>query len=270
MNGTMTQDARATIKLQRHGNVAVVELHRPQAAHSLNQAMVAELVDATASLDGDSSVRAVLLTASGRFFCAGGDVSEMSTYGVQTAQRVKNLADGVHRAISTLARMRAPLVVAVNGVAAGGGFGLAMSGDLVLASESASFCMAYSLTGLSPDASSTYFLPRLIGLRKTQELIYTNRRLGAAEALSWGLVHKVTSDQTLHEEALVLAKAMAEGAAGSHAATKSLLAATFDHSLETQMELEGRLLSDRAASPEGQEGIRAFCEKRSPRFDAVG
>jgi 2-(1,2-epoxy-1,2-dihydrophenyl)acetyl-CoA isomerase len=157
-----------TLLVEREGGVAVIALNRPHHANGLNGQMAAELVRVSSELAGDPGVRAVVLTGNGRFFCAGGDVKEMAGYGAQTAVRVKRLADDVHRAISTFARMKAPLVVAVNGVAAGGGFSLAMVGDLVLASASASFTMAYSAAGLSPDGSSTYFLPRLVGLRKTQ------------------------------------------------------------------------------------------------------
>jgi 2-(1,2-epoxy-1,2-dihydrophenyl)acetyl-CoA isomerase len=162
--------------------------------------------------------------------------------------------------------MKAPLVVAVNGVAAGGGFSLAMVGDLVLASATASFTMAYSAAGLSPDGSSTYFLPRLVGLRKTQELMFTNRRLDANEALAWNLVHSVHPDATLRAQALEVAGRLASGAGQSHAAIKKLLSCAFENGLESQMELEGLLIAEHAASADGQEGIRAFCERRPPAF----
>lgn len=255
-----------TLLVERAGGVAVIELNRPDHANGLNGQMAAELARVASELAVDPGVRAVVLTGKGRFFCAGGDVKEMAGYGPQTAVRVKRLADDAHRAISTFARMKAPLVVAVNGVAAGGGFSLAMVGDLVLASASASFTMAYSAAGLSPDGSSTYFLPRLVGLRKTQELMFTNRRLDANEALAWNLVHSVHPDATLRTHALEVAGRLAAGAAQSHAAIKKLLNCAFENGLESQMELEGLLIAERAASAEGQEGIRAFCERRPPAF----
>lgn len=257
---------RESLIVERMGQIVVVAFNRPRAGNGLNSLMASELASVAAEIDADADVRCVVLTGSGGFFCAGGDVKEMAGLGRATAVGVKKLADDAHKAISSFARMRPPLVVAVNGIAAGGGFSLAMAGDMVLAGEAASFTMAYSAAGLSPDGSSTFFLPRLIGLRKTQELMFTNRRLSAREALDWNLVHGVTADDSLRAEALALAERIAQGAAGSHAAIKALLLASFGNGLETQMELEGRLIAACAASADGQEGIRAFCAKRPPAF----
>jgi 2-(1,2-epoxy-1,2-dihydrophenyl)acetyl-CoA isomerase len=206
-----------------------------------------------------------VLTARGRFFCAGGDVKAMAG-SAQPGALVKRLADNAHRAISTLARMRAPVVVAVNGTAAGGGFGLAVCGDLVLAGESAKFTMAYTQIGLSPDGSSTWYLPRLIGLRRTQELAFTNRVLDAREALEWGLVTQVHPDAQLHTQAMALAQRLAEGPADSHAAIKQLLLQSGLQGLEAQMEIEGRGIAACAESEDGREGVLAFRDKRPPRF----
>ena len=136
----------------------------------------------------------------------------------------------------------------------------------MLASTSASFTMAYAAAGLSPDGSSTWFLPRLIGLRRTQELLFTERRLSAAEAQAWNLVHTVTADEALMAEAVGHARRLASGAGQSYAAIKALLNASFANGLETQMELEGRLIAACAGSADGQEGITAFCEKRAACF----
>ena len=255
-----------TLSVERIDDVAVIELNRPQAANCLNEAMTAELAALANSIDANEAVKAVVLTARGRFFCAGGDVKAMSEFGNQVTEKVKRLADDAHRAISALARMHAPVIVAVNGVAAGGGFSLAMSGDLVLAAESASFTMAYTRAGLSPDGSSTYFMPRLIGLRRLQELLFTNRTLSAREALDWNLVTRVVRDDALRAEALALARDLANGPANSHAAIKQLLLTGFQNGLETQMEIEGRLIARAAASADGQEGITAFRDRREPRF----
>lgn len=258
---------RESLIVKQLGRVVVVTFNRPHAGNGLNCRMASELAEVAAEVDAAADVRCVVLTGSGGFFCAGGDVKEMAGLGNATAGGVKKLADDAHKAISSFARMRPPLVVAVNGIAAGGGVSLAMTGDMVLAGETASFTMAYSAAGLSPDGSSTYFLPRLIGLRKTQELMFTNRRLSAREAVDWNLAHRVTADESLQTEALALAERLAQGPAGSHAAIKSLLLASFGNGLETQMEMEGRLIAACAASADGQEGIRAFCAKRAPVFD---
>lgn len=134
------------------------------------------------------------------------------------------------------------------------------------ATGSASFTTAYTRAGLSPDGSSTHYLPRLIGLRRTQELVFTNRTLTADEARDWGLVHRVVPDDTLLDEADALDRQLAAGPRGAHGAVKRLLLDTFRTGLEEQMELEGRAIVACAASPEGQEGVTAFLEKRTPAF----
>jgi len=176
------------------------------------------------------------------------------------------MADELHRAISTFQRMSAPLIVAVNGTCAGAGFSLALTGDIVLAASTAKFTMAYTSAGLSPDGSSTYFLPRLVGLRKAQELMFTNRVLNAQEAYEWGLVTKVVEDPQLADTAHSIASQLADGPLEAHRTVKALLLSTFAGTLETQMELEGRHISIAAASPDGLEGIQAFVQKRQPRF----
>jgi 2-(1,2-epoxy-1,2-dihydrophenyl)acetyl-CoA isomerase len=259
-------DSDSTLRLERHGAVAVVRLNRPAQANCLNQRMAHELLAAARQCAADPTVKAVVLSAEGRFFCAGGDIGEFSAHGAEASAVIQRVADDVHLAISEFSRMRAPLIVAVNGVAAGGGFSLAVSGDLVLAAESASFVMAYTTAGLSPDGSSSYFLPRLIGLRRTQELMFTNRKLSAAEASDWGVVTRVVPDAQLMDAAMELARTLAAGALGSHAAIKKLLLSTWGSSLEDQMELEGQLIAGNAAGVDGQEGMAAFKAKRKPQF----
>src|SRR5262249_38834046 len=178
------------------------------------------------------------LTAAGKMFCAGGDLKSFAAQGESLPSLLKEITTNLHAATSRFARMSAPLVVAVNGTAAGAGFSIAISGDLVVMAESAKLTMAYPAAGLSPDGSSTWFLPRLVGLRRAQELMLTNRRLSAAEALAWGLVNQVVPDAELAATAMVLAKQLAAGATRALGTVKSLLATTFNESLETQMELQ--------------------------------
>jgi 2-(1,2-epoxy-1,2-dihydrophenyl)acetyl-CoA isomerase len=162
--------------------------------------------------------------------------------------------------------MDAVLITAVNGVAAGAGFSIAVTGDLVLAAESASFTMAYTRAGLSPDGSSSYYLPRLVGIRKTQELMLTNRTLSAADASQWGLVTEVVPDAELADRANQLADQMAATSRQSNGAVKALLLATFKNGIEEQMELEGKLIAAAADSTDGREGVDAFMAKRKPEF----
>lgn len=247
-------------------NVARLTLNRPDAANSIDGALGRELMRAAIRCDEDPAIRAVLLTGTGPMFSAGGDLKHMTGFGDDIGAGLKELTTYLHAAISRFARMDAPLVVAVNGTAAGAGFSLALCGDLVLAAESATFVMAYTAAGLVPDGGSTYSMPRLIGLRRTQELMLTNRKLGAEEALAWGLVNRVVADDALIGEAAALARRLAQGPTRAFGATKRLLADSFTNPLETQMEIETRAIAATAAGADGREGIAAFVEKRSPVF----
>lgn len=255
------------IIFEKQGAIARLTLNRPDAANGLDSLMASELKQAAQLCSGDPELKTVVLSASGRFFCAGGDIKEMMSHGDEVGEAVKSLADDLHSAISTLSRMQAALIVAVNGVAAGAGFSLALIGDIVLAAESSSFTMAYTRAGLCPDGSSSYFLPRLVGLRKAQELMLTNRTLGAQEACALGMVTRVVADDDLAAQAEQVASDLANSARLSTAYVKKLLLASPGNDLEAQMELEGQLVSRCAASPDGREGIRAFVDKRQPEFE---
>ena len=158
------------------------------------------------------------------------------------------------------------MIAAVNGTAAGAGFSLVMACDLVIASKGSVFTMAYTNAGLSPDGSSTYFMPRRIGDRRTRELMLTNRVLSAEEALDWGIVNKVVTKDELSSETMKLAEKISRGPSLAYEKVKSLLDSSFNQSLETQMELETRAISEMVMTEDGQEGINAFLEKRSPTF----
>lgn len=253
-----------TIKLEQSGAIARITLDRPDAANGMNDTMTRELADAARRCDADAT-KVVVLTGSGRFFCAGGDLKSFAS-APSRGRYIKGVADDLHRAISTFARMDAVLITAVNGVAAGAGFSIAVTGDLVLAAESASFTMAYTRAGLSPDGSSSYYLPRLIGIRRTQELMLTNRTLSAQEASQWGLVTEVVPDAELEARTNQLADQMAATARQSNGAVKALLLTTFKNGIEEQMELEGRLIAERADSADGREGVDAFLAKRKAEF----
>ncbi|TDK89239.1 enoyl-CoA hydratase [Mycobacterium paragordonae] len=254
-----------TLDFAQDGPVTRIALNRPDAANSINDVLARELMDAASRCDV-AETKVVLLTGKGRFFCAGGDLQAMARSPLGAGRFVKGLADDLHRAISTFARMDAVLIVAVNGAAAGAGFSLALIGDLVVAAESASFTMAYTKAGLSPDGSSSYYLPRLVGVRRAQELMLTNRRLSAADAAQWGLVTEVVPDDTLAERAEALTVQMSTAAGLSSSSVRKLLLMSFSNGLEEQMEIEGRMIAACAGSPDGQEGIDAFLNKRRPEF----
>lgn len=248
------------------GGVARITLNRPQAGNALTVAMCLELMHAAIRCDEDPGIRAVLITGSGKMFSAGGDLKSFAASGGGIAPMLKEMTVYLHAATSRLARMDAPVVSAVNGAAAGAGLSLAVSADIAVAAESAKFTVAYTAVGLCPDGSSTYFLPRLIGLRRAQELMLTNRTLGAAEALSWNLVSKVVPDSDLLSEAGKLAASLAAGPTRAFGCVKRLLNESFAGTLETQMELESRGIVDMSKTRDGHEGISAFLERRRPAF----
>lgn len=257
-------DEYSTITADVCGPIARIALNRPSAANTMNLTMTEELADVAARC-AFSGVKAVLLTGNGRFFCAGGDLGDFSA-APERGRHIKRVADALHRAMSTFARMDAIVITAVNGVAAGAGMSLAVSGDLVVAARSASFTMSYTRVGLSPDGSASFVLPRLIGLRRTQELMLTNRTLSADEALQWNLVTEVVDDDRLEARATELAATIASGPAGAQSSVKKLLLATFGNGLEEQMESEGQLIARNAASADGIEGVDAFAAKRAAQF----
>jgi len=255
-----------TLKFETSNRISKITLNRPDAANGLNNLMSRELCEAAQICDADTSIKAVILTANGKFFCAGGDLKAMAGFQDDIARQIKILANDLHMAISTFSRMEHPLIIAVNGMAAGAGFSLAATGDYVIAGAGAAFTMAYTKAGLSPDGSSSYFLPRLIGLRRTQDLMLTNRMLSATEAQEWGVVSEVAEDDALQDRAMEIAQMFTEGSSAAHGVVKKLLLGTFNNSLETQMEIEGRFITECASSSDGKEGIAAFAERRKPSF----
>ncbi len=259
-------EALKTIEFRVENSIAHITLNRPEFGNPMDGDAVNELARVAQLCDNDPNVRAVLLSANGKMFSVGGDLRMFAALGDQTKTKLKEFADQLHKAISIFARMDAPLVVAINGFAAGGGFSLSMIGDYVIAAESAKFTMAYTKAGLTPDGSSTYYLPRLVGMRRAQELAFANRVLSAQEALEWGLLTRIVPDSELREEALAICNMFAQGPLRAQAVVKRLLFGSLRNGLEEQMEIEGREISQAAAAAEGQEGIRAFMEKRPPDF----
>jgi 2-(1,2-epoxy-1,2-dihydrophenyl)acetyl-CoA isomerase len=246
--------------------VAHVLLNRPKAANALNLELVGELLDASQRCRDDHEIRAVLLSGAGPMFSAGGDLRAFANAPEGAPAFIQKLASTLHQAVSVLARMDPPVVVAVNGVAAGAGMSIVCHADLAIAAESARFTMAYTAAGLAPDGGSTHFLPRIVGYRRAAELMLTNRRLSAAEALEWNIVNRVVPDTDLMAEAERLALALAGGPTRAFGAVKRLLSAGATNDLEPQLDLETKYIVEMAGTRDGMEGIHAFLEKRAPRF----
>ncbi|MBI4609431.1 MAG: enoyl-CoA hydratase/isomerase family protein [Candidatus Rokubacteria bacterium] len=258
--------AYKTLLFEIKDQVGTVTLNRPEAYNALNLTLARELFDASLELDENPDVRCIVVTGAGKAFCAGGDVKDFADNLPRIGILVKELTTYLHGAVSRLVRSQKPVIMGVNGVAAGGGLSLALSGDLVIAAESARFTMAYSKIAATPDGSSSYFLPRLIGLRRAMELYFTNRVLSAREALEWGLVTRVVADAEFSEALRSLARELAQGPTLAFGGAKLLFHQSTHESLETQMELESQAIARSGHTEDFRDGVTAFAQKKTPTF----
>ena len=246
------------VLLDRHGDVAVITLNRPDHGNAINAALARSLLETVLACAADANVRCVLLTGSGRMFCVGGDVKAFAAAGGDTPALVTELTTFLHAAIVGLLRMDKPLVTAINGAAAGAGFGLAIMGDVALASSASSFSTAYGLIGLTPDAGTSWLLPRLVGLRHAQEIALANRRLDATEAVSIGLVTRAVDAAALFDAAMAAAAGLAASSVTALASTRELLFSSYGATLEEQLGAEARMIARSAGSEEAQALIQKF------------
>lgn len=254
------------VTLSQDGAVATIRFNRPDQFNAINQPFARALLEAAIAVDQDDAVRCVVMTGAGRMFCAGGDIALMQSAGDRLGPALSELAGTLHMATSRLARMDKPLLCAVNGPAAGAGLGLAVMGDIVIAGASAHFTPGYPGIGLTPDGGATWLLPRLIGLRRTQEMLLTNQRIGAEEAAAIGLVTRTVADEALMDETLATAARLAAAATGAIGTVRAQLLASYGAALEAQLEIEARGIAAAGSGPDGREGVAAFLAKRRPDF----
>lgn len=246
--------------------IARLTLNRPDRGNAIDQAMADALLDAALRCANDPQVRCVVLTGAGKMFCVGGDVAEFSANSDGIAQFLSRLAGTLHQAMSQFAMMKKPMITLVNGTAAGAGLSIAISGDITLADPAAMFTTAYLGIGLTPDGGMTWLLPRLVGMRKAQEMIITNRRVDATEAAAIGLVTRITAPGALTPEGDALALQLSRGAVAAMGQTRRLLHDSFSTGFASQMERELGSITAAGDGPEGREGIAAFLEHRKPDF----
>lgn len=249
--------------------IARITLNRPETGNAVNLEMSRALAEVSIRCQTDASIRCVVLTGAGRLFCAGGDVSAFKDASDAVDALLEELAATLHMAVARFARMAKPLLVLVNGPAAGAGLSLAISGDVVLSARSAHYSAAYGTLGLTPDGGMSWLLPRLVGLRKAQEIILTNRRIKADEAEVIGLVTRVVDDDALAQEGDALARQLAAAPVGAIGAARALLRQSFESGFETQLEREIDAISRAGASAECREGLAAYFEKRPSNFRGV-
>ncbi len=257
-----------TVLTQQHGNILEVALNRPEAYNALNLDMMEALAETLLSAATDRSVKGVLLTGKGKAFCSGGDVRWMyqQSESGNAGGVLHRLVPYFHVAITEIRRMEKPVVAAINGIAAGGGFSLALACDFRVMGAFAILRQAYTSSGLSVDGGGSFALPRLVGLARAMEIMAFDKPIPSDQALQWGLVTKVVPDEEVLPQSLTMLDDLAKTALHSFGWSKKLMTDSFNNTLEVQLELERQGISDCAGHPEGQEGIRAFVEKRKPVF----
>jgi len=262
--------SEAVVEVGRKGAVATVTLNRPAALNALDDAMMAAMEEAFTTLEADTSVRAVVVRGAGEHFMAGGDVKlfhrGLDLPPAERRRRLELFVHKVHPTVTAIRRMPMPVIASVRGAAAGFGLSLVMACDLALAADSAYFTLAYSLIGTSPDGSGTYHLPRIVGMKKAMEIALLAERFDAATALALGLVNRVVPAAELESATTALAERLAAGPSHAYGNTKRLLGQSLANSLAEQLQAEAESFADCAASEDFAEGVRAFVEKRKPRF----
>jgi len=256
-----------TIIIENNENIRTIILNRPEKLNSVNLKMATELNQAVKNAANDKSVQCLVITGNGRAFSSGGDVDEMGDYLPKAGDLFYDLTEQIHSIFSTILRMEKPVINSLNGVVAGGSLGFALAGDYRIASESAMILSAHFKRGFVPAGGATYILPRLIGLGKTQALFFGGKTLNSKEMLEWGLVHEVVSDEQLKQRTMEMAKEIAAGPKTALAETKKLLLDSDSLSLDEELRREREKNRVSGNSGDAVEGIKAFLEKREPKFE---
>jgi 2-(1,2-epoxy-1,2-dihydrophenyl)acetyl-CoA isomerase len=250
--------------------VAHLRLNRPQSANGMSVELLKALYDAVMLCHGTPGVRVLLLTGEGKNFCAGGDVQAFAARGKALPDYIRPATAYLQDSVLSLARLQAPVIVAVQGFAAGGGgFGLVCAADFVIAAQNAKFLAGATRVAMAPDAGVSVTLPRLVGLRKATEILLTNPVIDATEALRLGLVTKVVPDAELATAAGALADELAQGAPLALAATKRLLRSGMALGMEACLSEEARTVSELSGTADAREGLAAVIDRRRPHFSGT-
>lgn len=252
-----------SIRITHDEGIATVLLDRADKLNALSGEMYQELADAFTALNNDDSVRVVLLTGAGRAFCAGGDVGSMGNFDVVSGRK---RSKGHHRMILALHHLEKPVIAAVRGPAAGIGASMALACDLIIASETAYLLMAFKNVGIPPDGGAIFFLTQHLGLARAKEIVYSARKLPAAEARDMGLISKVVPDEQLEAASLALAREIAGSATYALTLAKRMFQYMYVPTLEQLLELEVLAISGARMTHDHVEGVTAFKEKRKPQF----
>lgn len=254
-----------TILAEQQEGVVEITLNRPEKYNALTSQVAFDLMDAIKKAARDSTVRAVLITGAGRGFCAGQDLGETDSRDENYSFR-SHLEKTYNPMAMAIRKLEKPVIMAVNGAAAGAGLGLALAGDIRYASEKAKFVPAFIGIGLVPDTGVSYWLPRLIGPARAAELLFTNQHISAQQALDWGLVTKVCPPDELLNDARALAQQLAKSPTLAIGLTKRMLNHSLGVSFADQIDYEAYLQDVTGHSEDFGEGVTAFQEKRTPVF----
>jgi 2-(1,2-epoxy-1,2-dihydrophenyl)acetyl-CoA isomerase len=259
-----------TLLFERREGIAHVTLNRPERLNALNSALLTDLRTAAEAIDSDHDIRAVVLSASGRAFCSGADLMG-DLLGDQQRSLGENIGAGLREYFNPMVnawyQLRVPVVVAVNGVAAGAGVSLALVGDIVLAARSATFLQLFApKLGLMPDLGSTFHLPRLVGTARAKGLALLGDALSAADAASWGLIWACVDDAALHTQAESIARRFATGPTQAFQRIKAVFNTELPRTLAEQLGLEAAAQAELGDTLDFAEGVQAFRQKRAPNF----
>jgi 2-(1,2-epoxy-1,2-dihydrophenyl)acetyl-CoA isomerase len=244
---------------------AWILLNRPDVFNSFNREMALLLQKVLDDCASNAAVRSIVITGSGKAFCAGQDLKEVTSPELNPGFK-KILEEHYNPIITRIRSIEKPIIAAVNGVAAGAGANIALSCDVVVASERASFIQAFSKIGLIPDSGGTFFLPRLIGFQKASALMMLGDKVTADEAQKMGMIYKVFSAEDFNAEVAVLAETLSQMPTKALGMTKRLLNQSLTNDLTSQLEIESKLQIEAAQSEDYSEGVAAFVEKRKPNF----
>jgi 2-(1,2-epoxy-1,2-dihydrophenyl)acetyl-CoA isomerase len=255
------------VLVTRHDAIVQLTLNRPKAYNALNIETAQALTRTLLDLGADPAIHGVVITGSGAAFSAGGDIKFVLAHPHGPAAAFHELATHVHVCVTEIRRLRKPVIAALNGVAAGGGFSLALACDFRVMAESARLKQGFTSNALCIDAGGTFTLPRLVGLARALEIAAFDEPIAAKQALAWGLVTRVAPDPQLLDVALDMARILAQKSLHTFGHVKTLLTDAFDSSWEAQLERERRGLAACAGHADGLEGLHAFVEKRPPLYN---
>jgi 2-(1,2-epoxy-1,2-dihydrophenyl)acetyl-CoA isomerase len=248
-------------------NVLIITLNRPDKFNSFNREMALELQNELDNAENNELVRSIVLTGTGKAFCAGQDLAEAIDPNGPGIEKI--VREHYNPIILKIRKIEKPIIAAVNGVAAGAGANIALACDIVIAAQSSTFIQAFSKIGLVPDSGGTFFLPRLIGFQNASALMMLGDKLSATDAQSMGMIYKVFSDETFMDEVLKLADNLSKMPTKAIGYTKRLLNESMTNNLQEQLIQEGSLQVEAANSFDYKEGVNAFLEKRKPEFKGL-